>query len=116
MPRHLFIRKPFKMKVCRFNPHQGSSSLCLQTSIEGGTFGSLSYVPAPLTLNSMRSDRGKPRHPPALGNIECPLPKQTACAMAFVDTVNGWIKARAHELETGRSTVELMREGAEPSS
>lgn len=31
-------------------------------------------------------------------------------AMQFVDTMDRWIKARVHELETERSRVELLRE------
>jgi hypothetical protein len=31
-------------------------------------------------------------------------------AMQFVDTMDRWIKARVHELETERSRVELIRE------
>jgi hypothetical protein len=36
-----------------------------------------------------------------------------AYAMAFVDSMDRWIKARVHALETERSRVELVRERAE---
>ena len=36
-----------------------------------------------------------------------------AYAMEFVDTIERWIKARVHALETERSRVELVRDRAE---
>ena len=40
----------------------------------------------------------------------------TADAMAFVDSMAGWIRSRIHALEARSSRVELIREQAEPGS
>ena len=39
-----------------------------------------------------------------------------AYAMQFVDTMDRWIKARVHAIETARSKVELIRDRAELDS